>query len=205
MTCRQVSLYVSACLIFMIVLPSGRIFATETNEVFVRQSLESFFTEAFDGLPFNGKGSMLIELEKPDLDNLNVSGSALHDVLKRRGVEPSAESDSVSAIRLRFNLSEVKFFYENEGGGIFSRGDLFRVLKVAGDFSVMRNRSSVSEAYLTREYREEIDLADVERLQSDFSPLFSAELPPGPVQRLWEPMIVTSVVGGLVYLFFSSR
>jgi hypothetical protein len=35
--------------------------------------------------------------------------------------------------------------------------------------------------------------------------MFWADPPPGPVQRLWEPAIVTAAVGGLVYLFFASR
>ncbi|MCK4656598.1 MAG: hypothetical protein KAT85_06180, partial [candidate division Zixibacteria bacterium] len=134
-----------------------------------------------------------------------VSGSALFSVLKSVGIELSAEEGSATEVGLQFKLSEIAFAYENQNGSMFSRGDVYRVLKVAGSFSLQKNKATIWEDFLVREYREKIELSDRQRLESSFSPLFNAELPPGPVQKLWEPMIVTSIIGGLVYLFFASR
>jgi hypothetical protein len=173
--------------------------------VFVRHSLESFFAEALGRLPVELPEKVSLEYTGPESDNLNVSGSALHKGLRLIGTEPSADPHLSPDIGLRFSLSEIEFSYENRGGSIFSRGDLYRVLEVAGSLSLSKHRLPIWEDYLIREYTERIELSERNRLESNSSPLFKAELPPGPVQKLWEPVIVTSVVGGLVYLFFASR
>lgn len=194
-----------ALLLLFILSPVGSVFASEANELFVKQSLESYFSEAMEKLPHDQKGSISLDYAKPDSDNLNVSGSALFSVLKSIGMELSTDEGSPPEVGLQFKVSEIEFAYENQNGSIFSRGDVYRVLKVAGSFSLLRNKATIWEDFLVREYRERIELSDRQSLESSFSPLFNAELPPGPVQKLWEPMIVTSIIGGLVYLFFASR
>jgi hypothetical protein len=194
-----------APLLLLILSPIGSVFATDVNELFVKRSLETYFSEAMEKLPYKPGGSISLDYAKPDSDNLNVSGSALFSVLKSAGMKLSAEEGSVPEVGLQFKLSEIEFAYENRNGSMFSRGDVYRVLKVAGSFSLLKNEATIWEDFLVREYREQIELSDRQRLESSFSPLFKAELPPGPVQKLWEPMIVTSIIGGLVYLFFASR
>jgi hypothetical protein len=194
-----------ALLPFFILSPVGSVCATDVNELFVKRSLESYFSEAMEKLPYNQDGSIYLDYTKPDSDNLNVSGSALFSVLESIGMELLTEESSASEVGLQFKLSEIEFAYENQNGNVFSRGDVYRVLRIAGSFSLLRNEAAIWEDFLVREYREQIELSDRQRLESSFSPLFNAELPPGPVQKLWEPMIVTSIIGGLVYLFFASR
>ncbi len=194
-----------ALLLLLTLSPLGVVCATDVNELFVKQSLESYFSEVMEKLPYNREDSMSLDYAKPDSDNLNVSGSALFSVLKSIGVKLSTEEGSATEVGLQFKLSEIEFAYENQNGSMFSRGDVYRVLKVAGSFSLQKNKATIWEDFLVREYREQIELSDRQGLESSFSPLFSAELPPGPVQKLWEPMIVTSIIGGLVYLFFASR
>lgn len=198
------SSHIILCLLILVV---GTAHATgeEVNEEFVRRSLESFFAEALESLPLVQEERVSLAYTGPSWDDLNVSGSALYSVLRSTGPGLSNKPDSAVGTSLRFRMSEIEFSYENRNGGLFSRGDLYRVLKVAGSFAVSRNQSPIWEDYLIREYRQEIELQDREQLESNLSPLFSAELPPGPVQRFWEPVIVTSIVGGLVYLFFASR
>ncbi len=196
--------HVVFCL-FLLLFAAAPAVAAEVNEVFVRKSLESFFAETLEGLPFAGEEEISLGYAGPSWDDLNVSGSALYSVLRSTGPKLSTQPDSAAAASLRFRLSEIEFSYENRNGGLFSRGDLYRVLKVACSFSLSKNQSPIWEDYLIREYREKIELQDRERIESSSSPLFNAELPPGPVQKLWEPVIVTSIVGGLVYLFFASR
>jgi len=192
-------------LLLFVSLSVSRVFASEANEAFVKQSLVSFFTEALQQLPINYGEDVSLDFAELDVDNLNVSGAALFSALKSRGSRIVTDADSTPKIGLQFKLSEVEFGYENQNGSIFSRGDLIRVLKVAASFYLSRDKSPVWEDYLVREYREKIELSDRQKLESSSSPLFNAELPPGPVQKLWEPVIVTSVIGGLVYLFFASR
>lgn len=192
----------SVCALLLITAPLS---ASEVNEAFVRSSLESFIAEALEELPLAKEEEIALDYAGPSWDDLNVGGSALFRVVRSTGFKISTQPDSIAPAGLYLRLSEIEFSYENQNGSLFSRGDLHRVLKVAGSFRLSRNRSPIWEDYLIREYREKIELNDRDRLEGSSSPLFSAELPPGPVQRLWEPVIVTAIVGGLVYLFFASR
>gem|GEM_PF-3361974 len=205
MTHRSSQNSLTVLLLLLILSPIGIVCAADVNELFVKQSLESYFSEAMEKLPHNQEGVISLDYAKPDSDNLNVSGAALFSVLKSTGMKLSAKEGSAPEVGLRFMLSDIDFAYENQNGSMFSRGDVYRVLKVAGSFSLLKNKVTIWEDFLVREYREQIELSDRQSLESSFSPLFNAELPPGPVQKLWEPMIVTSIIGGLVYLFFASR
>ncbi len=203
--CRWRSVSIAAMLALAVVSPTMCVYASESNEAFVRQSLESFFIEAVEILPENQVGRVVLDFDRPQSDNLNVSGTLLHSVLRTRGIELLSGTESSSDVGLDFKLDRLEFAYENRNGNLFARGDLYRVFRVSGNFGLSENEKPVWEDYLAREYSEEIELEERDVLESDFSPLFHAELPPGPVQKLWEPVIVTSIIGGLVYLFFASR
>ncbi len=88
---------------------------------------------------------------------------------------------------------------------MFSRGEVHRVLHVSASFRCLRDGTADKQDFLIRDFEERISLSDIDVIEDKSSPFFFAQLPPGPVQRLWEPVIVTSVIGGLVYLFFASR
>lgn len=191
--------------ILLILFPSCCLSAAEVNELFVRRNLEKYFTETLRMFPALPSSDIYLDYEPPAGDNLNISGAALGVALSSKGIKRIAAVDSESQVGLRFRLSEITLSYENSGGNIFSRGDLYRVLTVAGSFSLLQDKSSIWDDYLVRKYREEIELSEKSALESDSSPLFHAELPPGPVQKIWEPVIVTSIIGGMVYLFFASR
>lgn len=195
----------ASMLTLAVMSPITGVYASESNEVFVRQSLESFFIEAVERLPENRIGQVVLDFDRPHSDNLNVSGTLLHSVLRTKGVKLLSSTESSTDVGLGFKLDRVEFAYENRNGSLFARGDLYRVLRVSGNFGLSKNENHVWEDYLAREYSEEIELEERDMLESDFSTLFHAELPPGPVQKLWEPVIVTSIIGGLVYLFFASR
>jgi hypothetical protein len=137
------------------------------------------------------------------VDNLNVSGAALATVMSNIGLRRSP--DMQSGVGLRINLTDIAFRYDSHNGGAFSRGEIDRVLSVSGSFSLISGESPIWDDYLVRDYSEQIDASEKENIERSSSRLFSGELPPGPVQRIWEPVIVTSIVGGLVYLFFASR
>jgi len=177
--------------------------AAETNDEFVRKGLESYFTEAFSMMPQFDADTLHVELTAPPVDNLNVSGAALATVMNKIGLRRAP--DSQSGVGLKINLTDIAFRYDSNNGGAFSRGDIYRVLSVSGSFSLQNEKSSIWDDYLVREYSEQIDASNREDMERSSSRLFNADLPPGPVQRVWEPVIVTSIVGGLVYLFFASR
>lgn len=186
-----------------ITLSLGAVIAAGTNDEFVRRSLESYFTEAIGKFPALSSNHVYIDYSPPSIDNLNVSGSALNEVVRSNGMVRMSDSGSGQA--LKFILSDIQFRYDSRNGDLFSRGDTYRVLSVSGQFSLVEENASIWEDYLVREYTEMIDLSERESIERRSSRLFNSELPPGPVQKVWEPVIVTSIVGGLVYLFFASR
>lgn len=143
--------------------------------------------------------------DAPPVDELNVSGAALSEELESSGITRISEKDPAAQNGLGFQLSRLEFSYQNRNGGVFSRGDIYRVLDVAGSVKLLETGSTIWEDYLIRSYEEKIDLAEIESLEDESSRLFGADIPPGPVQKIWEPVIVSSIVGGLVYLFFASR
>jgi hypothetical protein len=177
--------------------------ATDTNDEFVRRGLERYFTEAFSMMPEFDADSLHVDLNAPPVDNLNVSGAALATVMNKIGLRrlPDPQSD----VGLRINLTDIDFRYDSHDGGAFSRGEIYRVLTVSGSFSLLSEDSPIWDNYLVRDYSEQINASEREDIERSSSSLFNAELPPGPVQKIWEPVIVTSIVGGLVYLFFASR
>ncbi len=178
----------------------------ESNEAFVRKHLRVFFIEVIDSLGLAPSSSIAIDFEPPSFDNLNVTGASLADAMQERNVERIRMDEANGAnATVNLTLSRLEFGYENRNSTPFSRGDLFRVLQVAARFSILQGNSVLDEDFHVRSYEDRIDLEERRDLESESSPLFHAELPSGPVQRFWEPVIVTSVIGGLVYLFFASR
>jgi len=200
---RSVFLATATMLALVTILPLCAVIAADTNDEFVRRSFESYFTEALAKFPTISSEQIYIDYSPPAIDNLNVSGSALSTALRTNGMVRS--SDSSSSVGLQISLSDIQFRYDSRDGGPFSRGDIYRVLSVSGHFSLVEENASIWEDYLIKEYSEQIDLSERETIERNSSQLFNAELPPGPVQKVWEPVIVTSIVGGLVYLFFASR
>ncbi|MBU1320142.1 MAG: hypothetical protein KKG33_00850 [candidate division Zixibacteria bacterium] len=200
---RSVFLPAAIILASVTILPLCTVIAADTNDEFVRRSLESYFTEALAMFPAIPSGQIYIDYSPPAIDNLNVSGSALSAAVRTNGMVRSF--DSSSGVGLQFSLRDIQFRYDSRDGGLFTRGDICRVLSVSGRFSVVEENASIWEDYLVREYSEQIDLSEKEEIERNSSQLFNAELPPGPIQKVWEPVIVTSIVGGLVYLFFASR
>jgi len=205
MTLRVIPKFAVVFLFLLAVLPIQADCA-ESNEAFVRKHLELYFLELIDSLNFQPNGQLYIDFNPPFHDNLNVTGAALSDAVEIKGLKRNnPDTAKNSEPRVGLILSLLKFGYENRNGTPFSRGDLYRVLQVAGSFSILQGNSVLDEDFLVRTYEDRIELEEQRDLESESSPLFHAELPSGPVQRFWEPVIVTSIIGGLVYLFFASR
>lgn len=178
----------------------------ESNEAFVRKQLRVFFVEVIDSLGLAPSSSVAIDFEPPAFDNLNVAGASLTDAIQARNLKRVRMGEANgSDATVSLALSRLEFDYENRNSTPFSRGDLYRVLQVAARFSILQGNSVLNEDFLVRSYEDQIELEERGDIENESSPLFHAELPSGPVQRFWEPVIVTSVIGGLVYLFFASR
>jgi hypothetical protein len=179
--------------------------AAESNEDFVRRKLHKYFMELVEKLPATGSDTIAVQLSVPAADNLSMSNATLNDCLRIRGFAVNANEPLSDGCFLSCNISELQFKYVNRNAGVFSRGLLFRVLDIAGSFSFRNDGAVISDDFLTRSYDEQISFSERIALEQKSSRLFYADPPPGPVQRLWEPLIVTTVIGGLVYLFFASR
>jgi len=175
-----------------------------SNESFVRQSLKVFFAELIDSAGMEPGTTVAIEFTGPQNDNLDVTGSALTVALKESNVTRVTEAESTDR-RFEIDVDEVSLMYENRNGNMFSRGDVHRILHAAASFRNSNAGVMSVRNFLIRDYESRVALSDIATIEDESSPFFFAQLPPGPVQRLWEPVIVTSVIGGLVYLFFASR
>ncbi len=192
-------------IVLMMFVVTAGLYAAESNEQFVRRSLESYFSESIGLVSKSVSQPVYVLYQPPPVDVLNVSGAALSRELELSGVARVSENDPGVRNGIGLQLSRLEFAYENRNGGLFSRGDVFRVLNVAGSVKLLEAGSTIWEDYLIRRYEEKIDLAEIKSLEDKSSRLFDADIPPGPVQKIWEPVIVSSIVGGLVYLFFASR
>lgn len=107
---------------------------------------------------------------------------------------------------LEVNLYNSTLYFESEGGSLFSRGDLYRKYDL-NIFAVMKSSEGLIlwQKELNNLFSEKIDWDDAKAADKNKSGLFKAALPATNRSRLWEPVVISGLLGGLVYLFFASR
>jgi hypothetical protein len=112
----------------------------------------------------------------------------------------------ISFDRLEINLYNYAFYYDKVGGTLFSSGQLIRNFEAALFATLYDDNARVLwQKDYSGNYSEEIEWDFAREMQSRNSGMFRAELPSTNRNRFWEPVIISGLLGGLVYLFFSSR
>ncbi len=126
--------------------------------------------------------------------------------LKQRVANLYINNGDISFDRLEINLYNYAFYYDKVGGSLFSSGQLIRNFEAALFATLYDDNARVLwQKDYSDKYSEEIEWDFAREMQTQNSGVFRAELPSTNRNRIWEPVIISGLLGGLVYLFFSSR
>ena len=126
--------------------------------------------------------------------------------LKQKVTNLYIDNGDINFDRLEINLYNYSFYYDKEGGSLFSGGRLVRYFEAAV-FATLYNKNSkvLWQKDYSDKYSEEIEWNEARDLQNREGNVFDTSLPSANRNRIWEPLIITGLLGGLVYLFFASR
>jgi hypothetical protein len=127
-------------------------------------------------------------------------------ILNERASDVYIDKDRDVLDKCRFHLYRSEFSYAKSGGSLFRKGNLERVFDVSLTAICVDSSGRViwqneKEGLFT----EEINWNEAELAEQRSEALFSSELPATSRSRLWEPVVISGILGGLVYLFFASR
>ena len=175
----------------------------QNNDEFVKTS----FARTID--------SLLAEMGSRPTLNLNFKcDNCPHDfylniltsILKQKVADLYIDNREKDVPNLEINLFNSGFYYEREGGSLFSSGDLIRKYQV--DLNLIltdADKRLIWQNEGNKTFSEKIDWDSVKIQQTKTRGIFNAPLPSTNRSRIWEPVIISGLLGGLVYLFFASR
>lgn len=173
------------------------------NDDFVKAS----FTSAVDSLlsTLNFDRTLNLDFNCADCPRdfyLNI----LTSILKQKVNDLYIDNREKDIPNLEINLFKSGFYYEKEGGSLFSSGDLYR--NYAVDLNLVltdTDKRLIWQNEGNKTFSEKIDWDSAKLRQNKMRGLFEASLPSTNRSRIWEPVIISGLLGGLVYLFFASR
>jgi hypothetical protein len=127
-------------------------------------------------------------------------------VLKQKETILYIDNKELDLNKLEVHLYSSDFYYEKNGGSLFSSGQLERKLDISA-FAVLLNSSGqvLWQNEHEDKYTEKIDWQTARNWKNHSKGMFDAPIPSTRRSRLWEPVVISSLLGGLVYLFFASR
>lgn len=130
----------------------------------------------------------------------------LTSILKQKVTDLYIDNREKNIPNLEVNLSNSGFYYEKESGSIFSSGILLRKYDVNIYLTLTDiDKRLIWQNQADKTFSEKIDWDAVRTPQNKFSGIFNAPLPSTNRNRIWEPVIISGLLGGLIYLFFASR
>jgi hypothetical protein len=175
-----------------------------SNEAFVKNAFEDITDTLFSDFPSGGRINLILECGScPSQFFTNILCMAL----KQKASDLYIDNKENKVDRLEINLYNSSFYYNSSGGSLFKSGRLERIYAV-GIQALYLDPSGriIWQNEIEREYSEKIDreLAEKHENRHD-SGLFHALIPATKRGRLWEPIVISGLLGGLIYLFFASR
>ena len=174
-----------------------------SNTEFISRSFDSALEELFDEYELPDK--LLLELNCVECRK-DYFESKLVGFLNDRVTELYIDKDGDVLDKLKFHLYRSDFSYARSGGSLFRRGNLHRVFDVNIDAVCMSFDGRVLwQNDKEARYTEKISWEEAKQAGNRANSLFSAELPETGRSRIWEPLVISGLLGGLVYLFFASR
>ncbi len=176
---------------------------SESNDVFVKNSF------------FNLADSLLADLNPPE--NLSLIfkcsdcpvgffSNILVSVLKQKASNLYIDNEDSRYDKLEINLYDYDFYFSKTGGSLFSSGQLNRNFNAAAFATLLSTESKVLwQNEVEEKFSEKVEWDKAREQEKRESGIFSAPLPSTNRSRVWEPLIISGLLGGLVYLFFASR
>jgi len=181
-------------------LVSGQSFS---NDEFVRRSLNELADTLFASLPPADTISLSFKCEGCPYDFVLATILAF---LKQKVPGLYINSDEAAVSRVDVSLLSSRFFYKKSGGTLLSRGKLSRNFEASMTAILTDKRGLLLwQNAVNRRFSEIIDWEAAENLASLNVDSYKAALPDTNRRRLWEPVIVSGLLAGVVFLFFASR
>lgn len=174
-----------------------------SNSDFISRSFESALEELFEGYELPDELTLemkCIDCQKDYFENKLVG------FLNERVMELYIDKNGDVLDKLRFHLYRSDFSYARDDGSLFRRGNLRRVFDVNMDVVCISSDGKVLwQNEKEARYTESIGWDEAEQADRQANSLFTADLPATSRSRIWEPLVISGLLGGLVYLFFASR
>ncbi len=199
----RVKLLLASMLIFLFSFPLAVRAEIPSNESFVRSAFEDMLDSMIAGLPAGDQLLLKFEcVECPAEFFRNIIIARL----KQTSSEVYIDNGNNSFDILEINLYNSNFYYGRSGASLFSKGNLKRHFG-AGMNALMigQDKRILWQNQIQDEVSEEIDWDSAETVLKRENGLFRAPIPESNRTRIWEPVLISGLLGGLVYLFFASR
>ncbi|NIP43477.1 MAG: hypothetical protein GWO41_09115 [candidate division Zixibacteria bacterium] len=190
----------------LLLLPAAALCAqdqTVSNDIFVKQSFHDMADSLLNGMTSSEDLHLVFKCEDCPKEFFR---DIVIGVLKQRVENLYINNGDISFDRLEINLYNYDFSYDRVGGSLFSSGRLFRNFEAAVYATLYdRNSKVLWQKDYSDAYSEEIEWDQARSSQVGDGSTFNAELPSTDRNRIWEPVIISGLLGGMVYLFFASR
>jgi len=132
--------------------------------------------------------------------------NVLSSFLKHKVNSLYIDNEDSNYNNLDIELVKSQFYYTREGGSLFSSGNLIRIY----DINIIARLTDNSDLLLWQNeyngsFAEPVEWETARTTLKGNSVIYNAELPVTNRGRIWEPLVISGILGGLVYLFFASR
>jgi len=177
--------------------------ATPTDWEVARQTV----AEMFDGLEgFEGIQSTLLYDARYSSDDASYLVRAeLASALAERGVEVylSSPLGTEPEVELRYLVNELRVVHKRSYRKLLlGRKMIERWVQADVELTLLRDNQIISQQRLTNEQKSVFPESEVDLVRSSFTEEYYTSSSAG---SLWEPLVVTALVGTLIYLFYAPR
>lgn len=174
-----------------------------SNEAFVKESFFNLADSLLTNLNPPANLSLVLKCSECPSDFFK---NILVSVLKQKASNLYIDSEDANYDKLEINLYDHNFYYTKSGGSLFSSGQLIRNFNAAA-FAVLTNTESkvLWQNEVQEKFSEKVKWENAREQEGRESTIFKAPLPSTNRSRVWEPLLISGLLGGLVYLFFASR
>ena len=192
--------------VMLLLLPMVALYAQDqavSNDIFVKESFQDLADSLLNGI--NSSEGLYLVFKCEDCPK-EFFRDIVIGALKQRVKNLYINNGDISFDRLEINLYNYNFYYDKIGGSLFSSGRLIRNFEAAVYATLYDKNSKVLwQKDYSESYSEEIEWDQARGSEVRDGSMFDAELPSTNRNRIWEPVIISGLLGGMVYLFFASR
>lgn len=176
-----------------------------SNAELAQQAITNAFSKTSESIKGKiGNGILFLENEKPEESERIVENAILLALVSRSFSVKDQRSEDAT-YRLSFRTEELNIFYINQDRGKIKRECKARILFVLSERkngNILLVVESTGEAFdfIPRSALPGLEYSSSKSLRT----IFLAEKESG-WKRIFEPIVITGVIGGLIYLFYASR